>query len=425
MQIRIVAKTLVQQSAFKLLTISFSLLFFLSIPNVVELRDFSVFTQSELFANPISKKKPAVRNGMNFLAPVSIELKDVELLRFLERYSELYEFHFFMDRRVDPSILVSGSYTDAPFISALADILKKVNLGYCVVDNVFLYIGPQDAVGEALLLLYLKRDQLFEDFPKQVAEKLSSTIDFEISPFSEPQVVFQSLAKQTRLKFAGFDKTPFDLWRGTVFERITVADVLTILTIGFNVDYAYDSDSSSIKPTSIDRRQKVMRYYPKETADQIKKKNHPNCSFHEANYGNEPAICVAGFFEDVAPVEYEYFQICQENLSEKAKPFHSTESVKPTWNSKATSSSSNRSTHVEITGTVSNKTLNDLFAYLKKNSKITCKLDPSLASSGVTLDTRVTCEFNHSDVEDIASIIASQIKAKATVADGTIVFSKK
>ena len=386
-----------------------------------------ILSPSKAVAEPIAKKKStgdnSNQNGMNFFAPGSMELSDVELHSFLERYSELYEFPFFIDRRVDPTTLVSGSYTDVPLVSALADLLEKIDLSYCVVDNVFLYIGPKQAAGEALLLFYLKRSQLFEEYPRQIAEKLSATIDFEIPPYTEPQKSFQALAKRSRLKFSGFDKTPFDLWRGVTLENVAVADVLTIMTIGFNVDYRYDSPSGSIKPATLNRRQKVMRYYPKESVSKIKKKNYPNCSFHETTYENEPAVCVTGVFEDVALVEYDCFQIYQEEMSEQAKPAHSTESASRSVKNSKTDDSS--STHAEVTGTVANKTLHDLFAYLKKNTKITCVLDDSLASTGVTLDTRVTCEFKHSDVNDIAAIIASKINAKATVNDGTVVFSKK
>ncbi|MBR4752973.1 MAG: hypothetical protein IK077_14550 [Thermoguttaceae bacterium] len=425
---RIINRYLSRRSALKFVLTTSFFLFLTVVSGIFEARLCSTFLPSrEAVANPVAKKKSpggnSNQNGMNFFAPVSMELSEVELQTFLERYSELYEFPFFIDRRVDPTTLVSGSYTDVPLVSALADILERVDLSYCVVDNVFLYVGPKQAAGEALLLFYLKRAQLFEEYPRQIAEKLGATIDFEIQPYSEPQSSFQALAKRSRLKFSGFEKTPFDLWRGVALKNVTVADVLTVMTIGFNVDYQYESSSGSIKPTSLNRRQKVMRFYPKEYAAKIKKKDHPNCSFHETTYENEPSICVTGFFEEVALVEYEFFQIWQEELSEQAKPAHSTESTsKSTKNSRSNNSSS---THAEVTGTVSNKTLNDLFAYLKKNTKITCVLDDSLASTGVTLDTRVTCEFNHSDVNDIASIIASKINAKATINGETIVFSKK
>ncbi len=384
---------------------------------------------SDVMGAPTSKQRTTNnynQNGINFLAPVSMELSAIELQSFLERYSQLYEFSYFIDRRVDPTTLVSGSYTDVAFISALSGILEEVDLSFCIVNNVFLYVGPQKAAGEALLLFYLKRKQLGEDYPRQVAEKLSSMIDFEIQPYSKPQDTFQALAKRSRLKFSGFDKTPFDLWRGSSFESVIVADLLMIMALGFNVDYSYDARLGAIKPTALDRTQKVMRYYPKEYAAQINKKNHPKCSFQETTLGNEPVICVTGIFEDVALVEYECSQNSLYELGEEAKPAHSTESTSQlTRGSKSNERLQGNSTqHIEVSGTVSNKTLNDLFIYLK-NSGILCSLDPSMESLGVTLNSRITCKFNHSKIDDIARIIAAQINAKATVKDSTIIFSKK
>ena len=93
--------------------------------------------------------------------------------------------------------------------------------------------------------------------------------------------------------------------------------------------------------------------------------------------------------------------------------------------SKRVKDSPEKSSHIEVSGAITNKTLRDLFSYLKKNSKITCELDPSFETKGITLDTRITCEFNQSDVKEIASIISVQIGAVAKVEGAKITFFPK
>ena len=123
-------------------------------------------------------------------------------------------------------------------------------------------------------------------------------------------------------------------------------------------------------------------------------------------------------------MEYECSQNSLYELGEEAKPAHSTESTSQlTRGSKSNERLQGNSTHIEVSGTVSNKTLNDLFIYLK-NSGILCSLDPSMESLGVTLNSRITCKFNHSKIDDIARIIAAQINAKATVKDKYYLFKK-
>ena len=365
------------------------------------------------------------QNGMNFLAPVSMELAGVELLPFLERYSQLYEFPFFIDRRVDPSILLFGSFTDVTLITALDQMFAEVDLSYCIVDNVFLYVGPKEAAGEALLLFNLKREEIVESFPRQIGEKLNARISFEFKPYEEPRNSFSSLAKRARLKFSGFDKTPFDRWRGASFDDVVVADLLTIMGLGFNVDYRYDAATGTIKPTALNREQKAVRYYERVYGLQIDKEKYKNCSFVETTFNGEPAIRVAGIFRELASVEYEYALIRSKAWSELARQAQDPNMTSKTPRSKRVKDSPEKSSHIEVSGAITNKTLRDLFSYLKKNSKITCELDPSFETKGITLDTRITCEFNQSDVKEIASIISVQIGAVAKVEGARITFSPK
>ena len=385
-------------------------------------------SQSAYAAQPRRGNNVSKQNGMNFLTVTTVEINGVELQKFLDKYSELYEFEYFIDRRVDPTTLISGSFTNETFIKVIDDMFQKVNLSYCIVNNSFLYVGPQKAASEALLLFSLKRSQLEDrkEIPRAVADKLNSTIDFSITPYSEAKKAFDDLSKRSHVKFNGFEKTPFDRWRGGSFQNVVVSDLLTIMLLGFNVDYRYDSEKAVIKPTALNRSQRVTRYYPLLYATNINRDNYPKCNFLETSYQNEPVLRVSGQFTDVAEVEYQFSNLRRMEWSEQAKLAQDPNMTRNSLQSrKSSDESSKKNGRFEVSGTIANKQLRDVFAYLKNNSNIVCVLDPSLETLGISQETRISCEFNRSDIHEIAEIIAPKIGAKAEVKGSKIIFSRK
>lgn len=378
---------------------------------------------SEVIFAKSSKTSP---NGMNFLASVSMELDKVGILSFLEHYSEVYEFPFFIDRRVDPTTPLSGSFTNVPFVLALDQMFREASLSYCIVNNLFLYVGPSNAAGEALLLFNLKREQLKDKIPRQVVEKLNTYVSFEILPYAKPSDSFSLLSQCSHLKFSGYEKTPFDRWRGEKFSKVSVTDMLTVMGLGFNVDYRYDISTGTIKPTTINRNQKILRYYPRFYGAQINQKKYSNCAFVETTFNGESVIRVSGFFNELSSVEYEYAQIRRKDWSEQVHNFlDSNISSKTLRTQRLPKPSKGKNFRFEITGVIVNKTLKTLFNYLKNNLEITCILDSSMEKLNITLDTRITCEFNHSNIKEVASIIASQIGAVTKIDNTQITFMAK
>ncbi len=173
----------------------------------------SVETPRFAFSRPVFAAGPNDNPAENRLfEPVSLTLDGSPLASVLERYAEIYQFAYFIDRRVDPSTSVAGSFVDVPFVDALRKMLDDAELSFCVLNGSVLCVAPKDAAGELLLLCALRREATAE-FPKNVAQRLTATVDFAVEDFAEPAATFERLASRSRLKFAGFDKTPFDRWR--------------------------------------------------------------------------------------------------------------------------------------------------------------------------------------------------------------------
>ena len=363
-------------------------------------------------------KRESSKTDDVFFSQVSFEIEGVKLIDFLENYSETYGFSFFLDRRVDPLTPLAGSCADKPFIQALDELLGAAHLSFLIVDNSsLLYVGPQEAAGEALLLLARKNERIgLENAPKQTIERLFTPIDFQINPYSEPKDVFKSLAQRTRLKLSGFEKTPFDLYRGVRFEKVYAGSVLTILGLGFNVDYRYDDATASFKPVSIDKNAEVSRRYPEETTNNLKREDYPDCAFEKTTFDGKKAIQVVGPFKTVAKIEL---------FASRSARDHTETSEQSSDSIVKASSKGTNAKQTRISGEINNATLRSLFDYLQKNANVKCRLDAALEANGITLDSRVSCRFTNADIHQIGSVIAKQINATSDINGNVITFRPK
>ncbi len=367
--------------------------------------------------------------------PVSLTLGGSPLVSVLERYAEIYQFAYFIDRRVDPATAVAGSFVDVPFVDALRKMLDDAELSFCVVDGSVLCVVPKDAAGELLLLCALRRDAAAE-LPKTVAQRLTATVDFAVEDFSEPAATFERLASRSRLKFAGFDKTPFDRWRAAEFKNVVVSDLTTLLLFGFDVDYRYDAAEKAIRPTTLDRTRQVERVYPESDAAKLRKSDYPNCRFAAARLDGADAVQVSGSFADVAKVEYAVSLIKRERWADEARRDADRRTARAEADAAANVANADGKTNGKgksnatggkrkvVSGSIKNKTLKDVFAFLKTNVGLECSLAPSATAAGLSLSTRVTCEFRNADAPKIAATLAAELDAEFEIDGDRVVFSK-
>ena len=383
---------------------------------------FSLFAFVHIDLHPTTNANAAKRapqrsrseEKTNFFTIVSLQLEGASLESVLERYSTLYDFEYWLDRRVDPSTPIDCSTSDAPLIEAFDAIFSSAGLSFCIVNDSFLYVGPEDAADEALALFEIKRAEAFV-YPPATAERLGSVVKFSTAPYSEPRDVLRALAQTARLKTTGFDKTPFDRWRGAEFNTICDSDILTLLFLGFNVEYDLDEKSGAIKPVAIDRNRKTQLYCADGAAKKINKAKFPKCDF------NVDGTTVTGKFSDLVEVEKELSRVRRQNLSSVNEKATTSESNQPSSRRAVAASKQRR---YQVSGAISNKTLGDVFDYLKKSADVYCYLDESIEATGVSLDTRISCEFKNADIRGIGAIIAKQIGAAADVEGNSIVFVK-
>lgn len=365
----------------------------------------------------------------NLFRPISLTCGGEELRSILERFSELCEIPYFIDRRVDPSTIVAGSFSDEPAIDALRKMLDDAELSFCCVDGSFIWVGPRDAAGELLLLFALKREEL-DAAPEKIAEKLTATLDFSFPDFAEPRDVLQSLSKRTRLKFDGFEKTPFDRWRAAEFRDVVATDLISTFLIGFNVDFRWNDAENALKPVALDRSLPVERTYPTALAQKLARRRFPNVEFSESADGE--TVDVAGTFADVARVEYAVALLGNEEFRRSqaaalASNGNGRGAGKTEKNGKTGTSAGRKKgsgARKQVSGALEDKRLSDVFAYFETNFGLSFELDDSLTAAGTTLETRISCEFRNADERKVAATIAGKIGATFRIDGNRVVFSK-
>jgi type II secretory pathway component GspD/PulD (secretin) len=400
---------------------------------------FPVSSEPSVSASRFSLPRPLFAAAPNnnpaeirLFEPVSLTLDGSPLVSVLERYAEIYQFAYFIDRRVDPSTSVAGSFVDVPFVDALRKMLDDAELSFCVVDGSVLCVVPKDAAGELLLLCALRREAAAE-LPKNVAQRLTAAIDFSVEDFAEPAATFERLASRSRLKFAGFDKTPFDRWRAVEFKNVAVSDLTTLLLFGFDVDYRYDADAKAIRPTALDRSRQIERVYPEADAAKLKKLEYPNCEFAAARLDGADAIQVSGSFADVAKVEYAVSLIKREDRVDEARRAADRRTARAEADAAANVANVDGKTNGKrtpggkrkvVSGSIKNKTLKDVFAFLQTNVGLECSLDSSATAAGLNLSSRVSCEFRNADAPKIAATLAAELDAEFEIDGDRVVFSR-
>jgi len=299
--------------------------------------------------------------------------------------------------------------------------LEDVGL-YCYqITDSLLYIGDSKTTGETLLGVKLKREESPE-WSKKFLERMNATIDLSIPQAAETSELFEALEKKTRVKLIGVEYVPFDRVRGFDAKDVPIGTLTTILLCGYNLDFQFDLKTAETKLIALDREREVVRDYSQGLDVMALQKSFADCDFETTDASGVGSVRVLGAFKDVARIEFEVWR-----LDEKKKEAQLAKSTAASGDSNAQTKSrkSSGASHVEISGSIKNLTLRDIFAYLKKNAQIECVLDDSLDGSEVSLDARVSCEFKQADVGAVASILARKLGVDYKIENETIRFLKK
>ncbi|MDO5553703.1 MAG: hypothetical protein Q4G68_08065 [Planctomycetia bacterium] len=335
---------------------------------------------------------------------ISARFDDMPLSEFLEQRSQSVDFVWFIDRRLDPGMPISGSLTNLSLREGLDQLAAENELGLCFFDRL-VYIGTRQSAGELLLLQSILRDELKQS-PGPAIKRLMADCPLTYSEFSEPQKILEQLAGKIRFRWSKLELMPHDCWRANELPPLPACDLISLLLLGFNVRLAVDAENSILTPAAIDREQILERVWTGPDLPNVERLRNefPECEFQTARRSGVPTLTASGTFTALARIEYEVALADRLASSESDAPGETTHARRATQRGTPPSQKT-------ISGKIQNTALKTVFEFIEKDHGLRLLLDDSLQSAGVTPETRITCEFNNAGEEEILNTIAGELKA--------------
>jgi hypothetical protein len=177
------------------------------------------------------------RSHQLLTSPTSLLKKNSPLGETLSTIAQQANLTLWLDRRVDPNVLVDLTAREQPFGEILEDLASRTDTSFGIIEST-LYWGPAGS-GPRIEAAHW---QLLCDHPA-----LRSRTSFSWEPISEPSQLLQKLATNESLQWTSLDPIEHDLWNEGRMESMTRAGLLTVMLAGFDSTVQVHSSTSPIQ----------------------------------------------------------------------------------------------------------------------------------------------------------------------------------
>jgi hypothetical protein len=342
------------------------------------------------FAAPSKKKArasiPAGKTDWSEI--IFFDFREKPLREVFASFAESRHFSFFLDRRVDTEIPVTYAVDSVPLLKAMTELAESVDLEAVRLGSRLLYVGPRGSAGELLLLAATHRGELSK-LEARFTPKKSKGVIF-------PSEVLKESGKEVGVTWSGLDRMPFDCWYADALAPLTYRELFSLVLIGYGVDYQVGGTESKpvLKPVKIDRAASVTRQWKEGDILGLNPETFPDVTLTLVR----SEVRAVGPFDQMARLEYFVAKNREAKEIAESPRFHSNDLP-------AFRSGENRS----LSGEVRQTKLAFLSELLKKKIGVELRLDPSLDDSGITMETRISCEFRDADRAKAVKIIAEEL----------------
>jgi type II secretory pathway component GspD/PulD (secretin) len=176
---------------------------------------------------------------------LTVHWEGLPLRDAVSRLEETTSVDVFVDRRVDPTQLVTLSAENATVEEILEKLSTAQSLGVSRLDSV-LYLGPARTASELNQLAALRRKDV-TDLSPQDQRSWSMKSSTSWPRLTEPHDLVTRLLQSHELKATGLEQIPHDLWPAGRLPRLTLSDELTLLLAGFDLTYRLVPEQSAIE----------------------------------------------------------------------------------------------------------------------------------------------------------------------------------
>jgi len=200
---------------------------------------------------------PAVR--------ATVTWREVPLGQALERIAQQAQRPLFIDRRVDRSGLFDFTANEEPLDLLLTKLLAPLELGYGEVEGL-LYVGPQSTAWEMRTLCQLAQQRAMKT-PAALRTKLLARSPLSWPRLTEPRGLIVRLCEERKVLLDRAEELPHDLWAAGSLPPLNFAKQLTLLLVGFELDWRVTDSGRAIELVPLVHPEHFELAYPRERVD--------------------------------------------------------------------------------------------------------------------------------------------------------------
>jgi len=199
-------------------------------------------TKISLAAEPWSKvrasvdRRPAVGNRITLAAT----WQAAPLHTVVQRLVEHAKLAIFVDRRIDPSTPITIS-SEGDGVSLLSELAQQHGWGVSSLGDV-LYLGPRKSARDLRSLH--ARAKLYS---QRLAKPLSKKSALRWDRLAQPRSTIEKRLAAENLRLANPQAVPLDLWPQSQLPAMPLSEQLTLLLVGFDLDWQAQGAESTIR----------------------------------------------------------------------------------------------------------------------------------------------------------------------------------
>lgn len=228
-------------------------------------------------------------------AMVGIEFSGGEIREELTRFAKNQKLHFFLDRRVDPGLVLQIRVPLSPIGDVFSELARSVELEFCEIGHIA-YFGPPGSVAKLQGSRFLIRERM-EELSLKTQLAFQQPIALKIRKLETPREILLKLADRMKISILNPEVIPHDHWPELDFSNIRGCDLLSLLLVGFDATYEISRDGTRIRivpiPVNITERFPMESVFAPDSKD---RKTPPSASKSRESAGKEKRL--AGEFKN-------------------------------------------------------------------------------------------------------------------------------
>ena len=167
--------------------------------------------------------------------PIQLRLRNAPLRDVLSRLSQATDQAIFVDRRVDPSVRIELEFSGKPLRDVLRAAAEQAECETAMLGSIVYFGPPQSA--RCLPELAVRCRHQIQTIPTHLRKKYLHEATTHWKRLAQPREVVNQMLRKQGLRLEDTNAIPHDLWPAGTLPEAPLADRLTLLLIGFELEW--------------------------------------------------------------------------------------------------------------------------------------------------------------------------------------------